>query len=75
MLKYTAKCQTPERGLFRGFLPGFGHGAELFRAVSERMCRSMKGYNDKRRKLFIRIIASILAVLMIGTVFAGLIFR
>lgn len=35
----------------------------------------MKGYNDKRRKLYIRIIASVLAVLMIGTVFAGLIFR
>lgn len=35
----------------------------------------MKGYNDKRRKLFVRITAMILAVLMVATVFSALIFR
>ncbi len=35
----------------------------------------MKGYNDKRRKLFVRITAAVLAVLMVATVFSALIFR
>lgn len=35
----------------------------------------MKGYNDKRRKLFIRITATALAVLMVATVFSVLLFR
>ena len=35
----------------------------------------MKGYNDKRRKLFIRITATVLAVLMVATVFSVLLFR
>lgn len=35
----------------------------------------MKGYNDKRRKLFIRITASVLALLMLGSVFSALFFR
>ncbi len=36
---------------------------------------SMKGYNEKRRKLFIRITAAILGLLMIASVFSPLIFR
>ena len=36
---------------------------------------TMKGYNDKRRKLFIRITATVLAVLMVATVFSVLFFR
>ena len=36
---------------------------------------TMKGYNDKRRKLFIRITATVLAVLMVATVFSVLLFR
>ncbi len=35
----------------------------------------MKGYNDKRRKLFVRITAAVLAVLMVATVFSVLLFR
>lgn len=35
----------------------------------------MKGYNDKWRKLFIRITATVLAVLMVATVFSVLLFR
>ena len=35
----------------------------------------MKGYNDKRRKLFNRITATVLAVMMVATVFSVLIFR
>lgn len=35
----------------------------------------MKGYNDKARKLFVRITAGVLALLMIATVFSALIFR
>lgn len=35
----------------------------------------MKGYNPKRRMLFIRITATVLAVLMVATVFSVLIFR
>lgn len=35
----------------------------------------MKGYNDKRRKLFVRITAAVLAVMMVATVFSALIFR
>lgn len=35
----------------------------------------MKGYNEKRRKLFIRITAAILGLLMIASVFSPLIFR
>lgn len=35
----------------------------------------MKGYNDRRRKLFIRITAAILAVMMVATVFSAVIFR
>ena len=35
----------------------------------------MKGYNDKRRKLFIRIIASLLALLMLASVLSALAFR
>ena len=35
----------------------------------------MNGYNDKRRKLFIRITATVLAVMMVATVFSVLIFR
>lgn len=35
----------------------------------------MKGYNDKRRKLFLRITATVLAVMMVATVFSVLIFR
>ena len=35
----------------------------------------MKGYNDKRRKLFVRITAVVLAVLMVATVFSVLLFR
>ncbi len=34
----------------------------------------MKGYNDKRRKLFIRITATVLAVMMVATVFSVLLF-
>ena len=41
----------------------------------ERMTACMKGYNDKRRKLFVRVTAGVLAVLMIATVFSALIFR
>lgn len=36
---------------------------------------SMKGYNDKRRKLFIRVTAAMLALLMAGSVLSALIFR
>ena len=36
---------------------------------------TMKGYNDKRRKLFIRITATVLAVMIVATVFSVLIFR
>ena len=36
---------------------------------------SMKGYNDKRRKLFIRVTAAMLALLMAGAVLSALIFR
>ena len=36
---------------------------------------TMKGYNDKGRKLFVRITAWVLAVLMVATVFSVLIFR
>jgi len=35
----------------------------------------MKGYNDKRRKLFIRVTAAMLALLMAGSVLSALIFR
>ena len=35
----------------------------------------MKGYNDKRRKLFIRTTAPVLAVMMVATVFSVLLFR
>lgn len=35
----------------------------------------MKGYNDKRRKLFVRIVAGVLALLMAGSVLSALIFR
>ncbi len=35
----------------------------------------MKGYNDKHRRLFVRIVAWVLAILMIATVFSVLIFR
>ena len=35
----------------------------------------MKGYNDKRRKLFVRITAAVLAVLMVATGFSVLLFR
>ena len=35
----------------------------------------MKGYNDKRRKLFFRITATVLAVMMVATVFSVLLFR
>lgn len=35
----------------------------------------MKGYNDKRRKAFIRITAAVLALLMAGSVLSALIFR
>ncbi len=35
----------------------------------------MRGYNDKRRKLFIRITASVLALLMLCSVFSALFFR
>ena len=35
----------------------------------------MKGYNDKRRKLFIRITSTVLAVMMVATVFSVLLFR
>lgn len=35
----------------------------------------MKGYNERRRKLFIRVTAAVLAVLMIAGVFSALILR
>ena len=35
----------------------------------------MKGYNPKRRLLFVRITAAVLAVLMVATVFSVLLFR
>ena len=35
----------------------------------------MKGYHHKRRKLFVRITASVLAFLMVATVFSALLFR
>ena len=35
----------------------------------------MKGYNDKGRKLFVRIVAWVMAVLMVATVFSVLVFR
>lgn len=35
----------------------------------------MKGYNDKRRRLFIRITATVLAILMLGSALSVLIFR
>ena len=35
----------------------------------------MKGYNDRHRKLFVRITASVLALLMLGSVLSVLIFR
>ncbi|CCX37340.1 unknown [Clostridium sp. CAG:1013] len=36
---------------------------------------TMKGYNDKRRKWFVRVTAWVLVVLMVATVFSVLIFR
>jgi hypothetical protein len=36
---------------------------------------TMKGYNDKGRKLFVRVTAWVLVVLMVATVFSVLIFR
>ena len=35
----------------------------------------MKGYNDKGRRLFVRITATVLAVLMVATVSSVLFFR
>ncbi len=35
----------------------------------------MQGYNNKRRKLFVRIVAWVLVVLMVATVFSVLVFR
>ena len=35
----------------------------------------MKGYNDKGRRLFVRITATVLAVMMVATVFSVLFFR
>jgi len=35
----------------------------------------MKGYNDRRRKLFVRITAAVLALLMAASVLSALIFR
>lgn len=35
----------------------------------------MKGYNDKHRKVFIRVTAAILALMMVASVFSALIFR
>ncbi len=35
----------------------------------------MKGYNDKRRKLFVRVVAAAMALLMLATVFSALVFR
>ncbi len=35
----------------------------------------MKGYNDKRRRLFVRTVAAVLALLMAGSVLSALIFR
>ncbi len=35
----------------------------------------MKGYNDRRRKLFVRITAAALALLMAASVLSALIFR
>lgn len=35
----------------------------------------MKGYNDKGRRLFVRITATVLTVLMVATVFSVLFFR
>lgn len=35
----------------------------------------MKGYNDKRRKLFVRITAAVLALLMAASMLSALIFR
>ncbi len=37
--------------------------------------RTLKGYNDKRRKLFVRVVAWALALLMAGSVLSALIFR
>lgn len=44
------------------------------------MCRQegrdrMKGYNDRGRRLFVRVTAVVLAVLMVATVFSVLLFR
>lgn len=44
-------------------------------AGREKGGNAMKGYNDKRRRLFVRITASVLAVLMVATVFSVLLFR
>ncbi len=35
----------------------------------------MKGYNDKRRKVIIRVMAAVLALLMAASAFSALIFR
>ena len=35
----------------------------------------MKGYNSNRRALLIRIVAGLLAILMIASVFSALIFK
>lgn len=36
---------------------------------------AMKGYNDRRRRLFVRVTAIVLAVLMVATVFSVLLLR
>lgn len=36
---------------------------------------AMKGYSDKRRRAFVRIVAAVLAVMMAASVFSVLIFR
>ena len=47
----------------------------LEKAVRKDGLHRMQGYNNKRRKLFVRIVAWVLVVLMVATVFSVLVFR
>ena len=47
----------------------------LEKAVRKDGLHRMQGYNNKRRKLFVRIVAWVLVVLMVATVLSVLVFR
>lgn len=70
--KNVKRClQNGEEMIEYGVISSSPQGA----LIRERMTVRMNGYNDKRRKLFVRVTAGVLAVLMIATVFSALIFR